>query len=141
MRLTRRAPGRLWIPLAVAAGVLLVAAVAGYGISQVVAQMASVPGPRMTLPPSASPSPTATPVITPSPPPSPRDTPRPTPTPIIHVVQRGEFLIQIAVRYGVDVQAIIDANQILDPDLVEPGQRLVIPAPGQSPTATAAATP
>jgi spore germination protein len=53
------------------------------------------------------------------------------------VVQRGEFLIQIAVRYGVDVQAIIDANQILDPDLVEPGQRLVIPAPGQSPTPTA----
>lgn len=137
MRLTRRAPGRLWILLAVAAGVLLVAAVAGYGISQVVAQMASAPGPRVTLPPSpfASGSPTA--VVTASPPPSPRGTPRPTPTPIIHVVQRGEFLIQIATRYGVDVQAIIDANQILDPDLVEPGQRLVIPAPGQSPAATA----
>jgi LysM repeat protein len=137
VRLTRRAPGRLWIPLAVAAGVLLVAAVAGYGISQVVAQMASAPGPRVTLPasPSASASPTA--VLTASPPPSPRGTPRPTPTPIIHVVQRGEFLIQIATRYGVDVQAIIDANQILDPDLVEPGQRLVIPAPGQSPAATA----
>jgi len=137
VRLTRRAPGRLWIPLAIAAGVLLVAAIAGYGISQVVAQMASAPGPRTTLPPSASASPRATPVVTASPAPSPRGTPRPTPTPIIHVVQRGEFLIQIAVRYGVDVQAIIDANQILDPDLVEPGQRLVIPAPGESPSPTA----
>jgi LysM repeat protein len=137
VRLTRRAPGRLLIPLAVAAGVLLVAAVAGYGISQVVAQMASAPGPRITLPPTASASPSATSVVTASPPPSPRGTPRPTPTPIFHVVQRGEFLIQIATRYGVDVQAIIDANQILDPDLVEPGQRLMIPAPGQSPTPTA----
>jgi LysM repeat protein len=137
VRLTRRAPGRLWIPLAVAAGVLLVAAVAGYGNSQVVAQMASAPGPRVTLPPSPSASASPTAVTTASPAPSPRGTPRPTPTPIIHIVQRGEFLIQIATRYGVDVQAIIDANQILDPDLVEPGQRLVIPAPGQSPAATA----
>jgi LysM repeat protein len=136
VRLTRRAPGRLWIPLAVAAGVLLIAAVAGYGISQVVAQMASAPGPRTTLPPSLPASPSPTPVITASPRPTPRGTPQPTPTPIIHVVQRGEFLIQIATRYGVDVQAIIDANQILDPDLVEPGQHLVIPAPGTSPAAT-----
>ena len=130
MRARRRGPGRLWLPLAVAAIVLAVAGVAGYGLSQVVAQMASVPGPRTTLPP---PSPTVppTPQPTPSPAPTPSATPEPSPsgTPVTHTVARGEFLSQIAERYGVTVEAIIEANDILSPDHIEPGQELVIPAP------------
>lgn len=44
-----------------------------------------------------------------------------------HVVQKGETLLSIARRYGVTVQAIQKANNIPNPDLIFPGQVLVIP--------------
>ncbi len=44
-----------------------------------------------------------------------------------HVVQKGETLLSIARRYGVTVQAIQQANNIPNPDLIFPGQVLVIP--------------
>ncbi len=44
-----------------------------------------------------------------------------------HVVQKGETLLSIARRYGVTVQAIQKANNIANPDLIFPGQVLVIP--------------
>ncbi len=50
-------------------------------------------------------------------------------TPTIHIVQQGENLTQIARRYGVTVAAILQANNILDQDLIQPGQQLVIPLP------------
>lgn len=127
---------RLWLPLAVAALVLVLAAILGYGLAQVVAQVTAAPGPRTTLPPAtATPSPSPTPTPTPIASPEPSPTVGPTPTPIIHVVARGEYLTLIAERYGVSVEAILEANDILDPNYVEVGQRLVIPAP--SPDATA----
>jgi LysM repeat protein len=130
----------LALPLAIAAVVLVLAAVAGYGLSQVVAQMASAPGPRSTLPPR--------PIATTQPSPSPTDALEPSasvrvgpsPTPLVHVVQRGEFVSQIAERYGVSVEAILRLNDILDPNYVEVGQELLIPvgdaaspAPSSSP--------
>ena len=42
---------------------------------------------------------------------------------------RGENLTQIATRYGVTVEAIVRTNGIADPNLIEPGQRLIIPNP------------
>ncbi len=45
----------------------------------------------------------------------------------IHVVQRGETLYSIARRYGVSVQAIVNANGIRNPNLIYVGQRLRIP--------------
>jgi murein DD-endopeptidase MepM/ murein hydrolase activator NlpD len=48
----------------------------------------------------------------------------------VHVVQRGETLYSIAARYGVTVAAIMQLNQLEDPDLLSVGQRLLIPAPG-----------
>lgn len=45
----------------------------------------------------------------------------------IHTVVPGQGLLQIAVQYGVDVDAIIDANNILNTELIYPGQELVIP--------------
>ncbi len=44
-----------------------------------------------------------------------------------HVVQKGETLLSIARRYGVTVQAIQQANNIANPDLIFPGQVLIIP--------------
>lgn len=44
-----------------------------------------------------------------------------------HVVASGDTLLSIARSYGVTVQAIQAANNIVDPDRIYPGQVLVIP--------------
>ena len=51
----------------------------------------------------------------------------PVPVPSIHVVQAGERLLDIALRYGVGLRALQTANGISDPDHIYVGQRLVIP--------------
>ena len=45
----------------------------------------------------------------------------------IHVVQPGENLFRIALRYGITVEAMAAANGILNVNLVYPGQELLIP--------------
>lgn len=45
----------------------------------------------------------------------------------IHVVQRGENLYRISLRYGTSVQAIAAANGIANPSRIYVGQRLSIP--------------
>lgn len=49
----------------------------------------------------------------------------------IHVVQRGETLWEIAQRYGNDINQVILANQLEDPDVLVVGQSLVIPDQNQ----------
>lgn len=44
----------------------------------------------------------------------------------MHIVQRGETLFTIALKYGITVEAITSANRIFNPDLIFIGQRLVI---------------
>jgi LysM repeat protein len=44
-----------------------------------------------------------------------------------HVVRYGENLTLIATRYGVSIQAIVQANGLFNPNFVFVGQRLVIP--------------
>ena len=51
----------------------------------------------------------------------------------VHVVQRGEILARIALRYGTTVRAIATANNLPNPSLIYVGQRLVIPGGGASP--------
>ena len=46
---------------------------------------------------------------------------------LVHHVQIGDNLSRISLRYGVPVQAIINANGISNPNLIFVGQRLVIP--------------
>jgi len=46
---------------------------------------------------------------------------------VIHTVKPGEGLYQIARDYAVPYQDIIDANNIANPNLIKPGQELVIP--------------
>ena len=45
----------------------------------------------------------------------------------IHIVQRGENLYRIGLRYGVSVQAIAQANGIINPNQIFVGQKLIIP--------------
>jgi LysM repeat protein len=53
-----------------------------------------------------------------------------------HTVQPGENLFRIALRYGVSVQAVAQANNISNPSIIFVGQVLVIPGPGGTPPAT-----
>ena len=46
----------------------------------------------------------------------------------IHVVRYGQTLASIARYYGTSVRAIVRANSIRNPNLIYPGQRLVIPS-------------
>ncbi len=47
--------------------------------------------------------------------------------PIIHVVQPGEGIYAIARKYGLDPQVIIDANNLVNPNVIYPGDELIIP--------------
>jgi LysM repeat protein len=93
-----------------------------------------------TPPPTPTPSPTPEPA-TPEPTTPPSDTPvPPTPAPtspptgqITHVVQPGENMFRIALRYGTTVEAIASANGIANPALIYVGQTLVVPASGAQP--------
>jgi LysM repeat protein len=51
----------------------------------------------------------------------------------IHIVQRGENLYRISLRYGTTVHAIARANGISNPSRIYAGQRLVIPCGSQPP--------
>ena len=51
--------------------------------------------------------------------------------PLMHTIQPGEALWQIAGRYQTTIQAIIKANRIQNPNLLYPGITLVIPEKSQ----------
>ncbi|MEQ8672598.1 MAG: LysM peptidoglycan-binding domain-containing protein [Aggregatilineales bacterium] len=50
-------------------------------------------------------------------------------TTVTHIVQEGESVFRISTQYGVDMQAIIDFNNLLDPGNIAVGQTLIIPLP------------
>jgi LysM repeat protein len=52
-----------------------------------------------------------------------------------YVVQPGDTLFRIALRFGTTVQAIAQANHIVNPDLIYVGQVLIIPTGGSPPPA------
>jgi hypothetical protein len=57
----------------------------------------------------------------------------PTSTPMLYTVKTGDTLGRIADQFGVDVEELIAINDLADPDWLEPGMQLVIPAKaGQS---------
>jgi nucleoid-associated protein YgaU len=45
-----------------------------------------------------------------------------------YVVQRGDTLAAIAIRFGTTVDAIVTLNELTDPNAIEVGQELRIPA-------------
>lgn len=119
--------------------VLGAALVAGLGTAYLVASFRQVPPPQSLITPTPAatarptPSPSPTEVISPPPaaPASPTATPAATPeaTPLVHVVQRGESISLIAVQYDTTVEAIVELNELQNPNLIVPGQRLLIPPP------------
>lgn len=87
----------------------------------------SIPGcasdePDAPTPGTLTPEPTgeAPAQVTPSPPALGEET--------IHVVSSGETIFSIGRLYDVDPYAIIEANNLVNPDFLQPGQELVIPA-------------
>ena len=95
--------------------------------------------PELTLTLAASPTASITPTATPTSPSGvPAYTPTPTPTtspgtpgaPMVHVVQRGENLFRIALRYNTTVESIAAVNGIRNPQFIYVGQRLTIPQGG-----------
>ena len=51
------------------------------------------------------------------------------PTSGVHVVQSGENLFRIGLRYGWDVYTLAAVNGIVNPNRIYVGQRLIIPQP------------
>ena len=85
-------------------------------------------GMQINLPAAVSTNPPP-PVVTPpvvQPPVMPPPPPAPT-GPIQYTVQPGDSLTRIAAKYGVTVDAISRANNISDPNLIQIGQKLIIP--------------
>jgi LysM repeat protein len=80
------------------------------------------------VPPTPSPSPAAIPTDTPAP----TSTPAPSPTPIIYVIQAGDTLLGIALKFGVTVADLQQTNGIINPQSLQIGQELIIPYPSDS---------
>ena len=51
----------------------------------------------------------------------------PPPQTVTYVVQRGDWLTRIAQRYGISLWSLLQANPLMNPNLIYPGQVLVIP--------------
>ena len=90
------------------------------------------PQPTVATAPASTPLAADTPTVRPTAtapltPPAATTTPTVSPTPIVHVVQSGETLLSIAFDYGVNLQALQTANGIDNPQLLQVGQRLIIP--------------
>lgn len=87
--------------------------------------IAPTPGGQQTPGPTAQPlhTPTAAPVITPE------------PQPYVHVVQRGETLLEIADMYSVDIAEILALNpDIVNENRIFRGQEILIPGDAIRPT-------
>lgn len=66
-------------------------------------------------------------IIPPTPTGPPPPTPTATPTPIVYIVQSGDTLSHISVRFGVTIEALATRNGIDRPESLRAGQKLVIP--------------
>lgn len=78
----------------------------------------------------ATPTYTATPWVA-----TPRETVElePSPTPFVHVVTKGDTLLGIAIKYGVELDQLLAANPDIDPHFLSVGQSLFIPGPNGQP--------
>jgi len=108
--------------------VILALAILGGGGFGLYTMLAVEPEPEPT---TVAVTPSPTPTSLPSPTPTDTPVPTPTPTPLpprAHDVQEGETVSDIAALYDVTVEEILALNPQLDPELIQPGQVLLIPA-------------
>jgi LysM repeat protein len=64
---------------------------------------------------------------TPTPSPSPSPTPQAAATPLVYAIQSGDSLLEIANKFGVDVNLLTEENGITNPSGLQIGQELIIP--------------
>ena len=81
-------------------------------------------------------SPPAPPPVVEAPAPPPVEKPIPT-----HTVKRGETLVGIALQYGLDYRELAAWNNITNPNLISPGQVLVLAGAAGAPPTLAAPVP
>lgn len=84
-----------------------------------------------------TPTPTQTASFTATAPPTSTQPPAPaskTPTPpaTTYVVQRGDTLSKIATGFGVSIQSLANVNNILNPSVIQVGQKITVPRGGNS---------
>lgn len=107
--------------------VLLVASMAGCAREQ---EETSSPGatvePRITQPDTSAVSEAPAPSTTGMP--DVGSVAEPTSPPQVYIVQAGDTLSAIARRFGCDLDALIEANQITDPNTLQVGQQLQVPS-------------
>ena len=135
-----------WI-VAVPGGVFVIATLAVLGFVRFVVAGTMLPAPPMSALRTPTPIvaaivevaaqlPTETPILSETPHPIPEPTlniPLGTPGPVIHIVQKGENLYRISLRYGVPLNTLTVINSITNPSQVYIGQPLIIPSPPQPP--------
>lgn len=80
-------------------------------------------------------------LITPVPTPTATSPAQPTAAPVTYTIKAGDTLSGIADLFGVTVDDIVRANNMADPNALQVGQVLTIPARGSLPTPTGTATP
>ena len=90
------------------------------------------------LAPTDEPEPTSEPDIQPTDEPAATDTPEPEETPVpvegeIYIVQEGDIPVDIAERFGITAEELMEANGITDPTSLFIGQELIIPSPSPDP--------
>jgi uncharacterized protein YkwD len=78
-------------------------------------------GQELRIPVTVTPTPSATP--------TPKASPTPTPEPVYHLVQSGDTLLAMAIKYDTTVETIMLANKIAEPTGLQIGQELLIPPP------------
>lgn len=122
-------------------GAAIAGAIAATQAAQPTHTPTSTPEPTQTPAPTDSPTPTDMPSPTDTPALTATYTPGPTATPaqVVHVVQEGETLFEIAGEHGVSVETLMAANNITDRSLVQLGQELTIP-PSDAPVVEAEPT-
>lgn len=109
---------------------LVIVAAGGFGLYTM---LTTTPEAKDTTPTTL---PTNTATITPMTTPTPASTPKPTPTPIpprVHEVQAGETMSDIAASYDISVEQILALNPEVDPELIQVGEVLLIPAEAATP--------
>ena len=125
-------PWRFIVLAVIAIAVIGGSVVLGLRLSGAVGSSAE---PTAVASPVASPTrpPTATPTQTPSPSPTPSPAPTPTPIPPTeYVVQQGDTLLGIALKFDMTTDEIIAYNN-LESDIIVEGQTLLIPPPSPTP--------
>lgn len=95
--------------------------------------------PPLASPSAAAPRASATPVLTSTA--APTSSPVPSPTPFTYTIVEGDTLLEIALRYGVELAALRAANADLDLSLLQVGQTIIVPLPTTVPQAPAASPP